>query len=154
MSETEADAATETLVVERELPHPPEKIWRALTSAALVADWLMPNDFAAEPGRRFQFRAQPMPHWDGVVDGEVLAVEPPSRLSYRWDTGADPAHGLRTIVTFTLTPTAGGTMVRMEQAGFRPGEEDNLRGARFGWERMLGGLERVTVTLGEQGAGT
>ena len=51
MSETEAGAATETLVVERELPHKPEKIWRALTTPALIADWLMPNDFAPEPGR-------------------------------------------------------------------------------------------------------
>ena len=145
---TAAEAALETLVVERELPHPPEKIWRALTTSALIADWLMPNDFAPEPGRKFAFRTQPMPHWDGVIDGEVLTVEPPSRLAYRWDAGADPAHGLRTVVTFTLTPVAGGTRLRMEQAGFRPGQENNLKGARFGWERMLGGLERVLGALG------
>ena len=149
MTDIAAEAALETLVVERDLPHPPEKIWRALTTSALVADWLMPNDLAPEPGRRFQFRAQPMPQWDGVVDGEVLVVEPPVRLAYRWDAGADPTHGLRTVVTFTLTPVAGGTRVRMEQAGFRPGQENNLKGARFGWERMLGALERVAGTLAD-----
>ena len=142
-----AQATLETLVVERELPHPPEKIWRALTSSALIAEWLMPNDFAPEPGRKFAFRTQPMPHWDGVVDGEVLEVEPPTRLAYRWDAGADPAAGLRTIVTFTLTPVAGGTRLRMEQSGFRPGQENGLKGARFGWERMLGELERVAGGL-------
>jgi uncharacterized protein YndB with AHSA1/START domain len=149
MTDAAAQTIAETLVVERELPHPPEKVWRALTESALIADWLMPNDFAPEPGRSFAFRAQPMPHWDGIVDGEVLTVEPPALLAYRWDTGADPARGLRTIVTFTLTPVAGGTRVRMEQAGFRAGEENNLRGARFGWERMLGDLARVTGTLGD-----
>jgi uncharacterized protein YndB with AHSA1/START domain len=149
MSDAATEAATEILTVERELPHPPEKIWRVLTESALIADWLMPNDFAPEAGRSFAFRAAPMPHWNGVVDGEVLAVEPPALLVYRWDTGADPGRGLRTIVTFTLTPIAGGTRLRMEQAGFRAGEENNLKGARFGWERMLGDLERVTGTLGD-----
>jgi uncharacterized protein YndB with AHSA1/START domain len=153
MTDTATEAALETLVVERDLPHPPEKIWRALTTSALIADWLMPNDFAPERGRKVAFRAKPMPHWDGVIDGEVLEVEPPVRLAYRWDAGADPAAGLRTIVTFTLTQVAGDTRVRMEQAGFRPGQENNLKGARFGWERMLGDLERVAGALADGGSG-
>lgn len=144
-----AEAVADTLVVERDLPFPPERVWRALTENALVADWLMPGDFTPEPGRAFTFRAAPTPHWDGIVDGEVLAVEPPLRLAYRWNTGADPSKGLRTIVTFTLTRTGGGTRLRMEQAGFRPGEEIYLKGARFGWERMLGALERVTGAIGD-----
>ena len=67
---------TRTLVVERVIPHPPEKVWRALTQTALLEDWLMKNDFTPTVGAKFTFRTQPMPHWNGVVECEVLAVEP------------------------------------------------------------------------------
>ena len=136
------------VLVERVLPHPPEKIWRALTQAPLIADWLMENDFQPVVGHRFQLRTAPMPHWNGVVDCEVLAVEPCRRLAYRWDTsGAGATGGLRTVVTWLLTPVAGGTSVRMEQAGFRPEEEANYRGAAHGWQRFVDGLERVAGGL-------
>ena len=92
---------TRTLTVERDLPHPPAKVWRALTQSALLADWLMANDFAPRVGHKFNFRSTPMPQWNGVIDCEVLAVEPEKRLSYRW-----AALGLETVVTFTLTPNA------------------------------------------------
>jgi hypothetical protein len=42
---TKPAAATRSLVVEREMPHPPEKIWRALTQGPLIEEWLMKNDF-------------------------------------------------------------------------------------------------------------
>ena len=145
MSET---AATETLVLEREMPHPPEKIWRALTQGPLIEEWLMQNNFQPVVGRKFQFRADPSPHWNGVTDSEVLVVEPHQRLSYRWDaSGSEAATGLKTIVTWTLTPTGGGTLVRMEQSGFRPEDQRNFQGAQYGWQRFLAGLERVTATL-------
>ena len=50
--------ASRTIVVERTMPHPPEKIWRALTSAELVGQWLMNNDFQPVVGHRFNFRAE------------------------------------------------------------------------------------------------
>jgi uncharacterized protein YndB with AHSA1/START domain len=65
---TELAAATRSLVVEREMPHPLEKIWRALTSGPLIEEWLMKNDFQPVVGHTFNFRATPMPHWNGVVD--------------------------------------------------------------------------------------
>ena len=68
--------ATRSVVIERTMPHPPEKIWRALTQGALLEEWLMRNDFQAVVGHKFEFRATPVPHWDGVVHGEVLVVEP------------------------------------------------------------------------------
>ena len=68
--------ATRSLVVEREMPHPPEKIWRALTQGALIEEWLMKNDFQPVVGHRFNFRTTPMPRWNGILDCEVLAVEP------------------------------------------------------------------------------
>jgi uncharacterized protein YndB with AHSA1/START domain len=140
--------AERSLVVERDLPHPPEKIWRALTQPALLQEWLMPNDFEPVVGRRFNFRAAPMAHWNGVTDCEVLAVEPHRRLSYTWNaSGAEAANGLKTVVTWTLTPTQAGTHVRMEQSGFRPEEEANYRGAGYGWQKFVGGLERVVAGL-------
>lgn len=141
-------AATRSLVVEREMPHPPEKIWRALTQSPLIEGWLMKNDFQPVVGHRFNLRATPGPHWNGVTDCEVLVVEPNARLSYSWNaSGEEAAGGLKTVVTWTLTPTKGGTHVRMEQSGFRAEEEANYKGASYGWQRFLGGLERVVAGL-------
>lgn len=142
------DQGTRSLVIERELPFPAERVWRALTDPSLLAEWLMANDFVAQVGHRFNFRATPQPHWNGVTDCEVLALEPGRRIAYRWDpTGADAASGLRTVVTWTLTPTPRGVMLRLEQSGFRPQDERNLAGARYGWDRFVGGLERVVAGL-------
>src|SRR5271156_7213710 len=107
-------APTRTLVIEREIPLPPEKIWRALTQGALIEEWLMKNDFPPAVGHHFSFRSTPVPGWDGVIESEVLAIEPNSRLSYSWGT-----MGTTSVVTWTLTPTNAGTRVRMEQTGFR-----------------------------------
>ena len=142
------DAASRSLVVEREMPHPPEKVWRALTQAPLIGEWLMKNDFQPVVGHRFNFRATPMPHWNGVVDGQVLVVEPYERLSYSWNaSGDEAAGGLKTVVTWTLTPTKGGVLVRMEQSGFRPEEDANYQGASYGWQKYIGVLERVAAGL-------
>jgi uncharacterized protein YndB with AHSA1/START domain len=134
---TETENGT-TLTIERDLPHPPEKVWRALTQSALIADWLMANDFAPQVGHKFNFRSTPMPNWNGVVDCQVLIVEPEKRLSYTWGS-----LGLESVVTFTLTPTATGTHLRMEQSGFKSEEDNNYRGANYGWQRFLTNLERV-----------
>jgi uncharacterized protein YndB with AHSA1/START domain len=136
---------TRSLVIERELPHAPEKIWRAPTSGPLMAQWLMKNDFLPLVGHKFQFRATPTPQWNGVIDCEVLAVESNKRLSYSWNSsGAEAATGLTSVVTWTLTPTSsGGVLLRLEQSGFRPDDERNYQGASFGWPRFLASLERL-----------
>jgi uncharacterized protein YndB with AHSA1/START domain len=144
------ETSTETLsvVIEREIPHPPEKIWRALTQPHLIEEWLMKNDFQPVVGHRFNFRATPMPHWNGVTDCQVLVVEPNERLSYSWNaSGEEAAKGLKTVVTWTLTPTTGGVLVRMEQSGFRPEDDAGYQGASYGWQRFVGGLERVAAGL-------
>jgi uncharacterized protein YndB with AHSA1/START domain len=137
-----------SVVIERELPHPPEKVWRALTQSALMDEWLMKNDFQPVVGHRFNFRADPMPHWNGVTDCEVLVVEPHKRLSYTWNSsGEEAASGLKTVVDWTLTPTKNGVLLRMEQSGFRPDQENNYRGANYGWQKFVAGLERVLTNL-------
>jgi uncharacterized protein YndB with AHSA1/START domain len=139
---------TRSIVIERDMPHPPEKIWRALTQGALLEEWLMQNDFQPVVGHKFNFRAPPQPGWNGVVDCEVLIVEPNERLSYRWNaSGEAAANGLKSVVTWTLTPAKGGTHLRMEHAGFRSEDESNFRGASHGWQRFFGGLERVLSGL-------
>ena len=124
---------TRSVVVERELAHPPEKIWRALTQPHLIAEWLMNSDFAPVVGHRFDFRAD----W-GSVGCEVLEVEPNETLSYTW-----AAMGLDSVVTWTLTPTGSGTVLRMEQAGFRADQEQAFQGAKYGWAKFLAALETV-----------
>lgn len=142
MSET--SAATRSVVVEKEFAHAPEKVWRALTEGELIRQWLMENDFEPEQGRQFQFRAQPMPGWSGLIDCEVLALTPLERLSYSWAT-----MGTVTVVTWTLTPTPGGTLVRMEQSGFGADQEAAYKGATYGWRRFLGEMERVVGEMRE-----
>jgi uncharacterized protein YndB with AHSA1/START domain len=88
------------------------------------------------------------PHWSGVVDGQVLIVEPNERLSYSWNaSGDEAASGLKTVVTWTLTPTKGGTHLRVEQQGFPPEDERNYQGASYGWQRYVAGLEQVIAKL-------
>jgi uncharacterized protein YndB with AHSA1/START domain len=89
-----------------------------------------------------------MPHWNGVLDCEVLVVEPRKRLAYSWNASGEEAEGgLKTVVTWTLTPTEGGTHVRMEQSGFRPDEENSFKGAAYGWQRYIGALEQAVARL-------
>ena len=138
MNETSAE--TRSVVVEREFPHPPEKLWRALTQPHLIEEWLMKNDFAPTVGHRFNLRGD----WGGVLDCEVLAVEPHKTLSYTWNHAhADPAFNLQSVVTFTLTPTRTGTQLRMEQVGFRPEQKQAYGGAHAGWKQFFTRLDEV-----------
>ena len=138
-------AATRTLVIEREMPHPPGKIWRALTEGALIKEWLMENDFQPAVGHRFTFRAKPVAKWNGIIDCEVLLFEPNQKLSYTWGS-----LGVGTIVAWTLIPTSTGTIVRMEQSGFGPDQDANYKGANWGWQKFIGNLERVVADLENQ----
>jgi uncharacterized protein YndB with AHSA1/START domain len=133
---------TRSVVVEREFAHPPEKVWRALTESTLIEQWLMKNDFQPVPGRSFTLHAEPVPNWTGVIDCEVVAVEPGRVLSYTWAT-----LGVETVVTFTLTPAGAGTRLRMEQSGFSPDQEANYKGATYGWRRFIAGMEAVVDRL-------
>src|SRR5215471_11777407 len=131
---------TRSVVVEREIPHPPEKIWRALTQPHLIEEWLMRNDFQPVVGHRFNLRGD----WGGVLDCEVLAVEPNKTLSYTWNhTHADAAYNMESVVTFTLSPTRTGTRLRMEQVGFRPDQRQAYGGAKVGWQQTFAKLEQV-----------
>jgi uncharacterized protein YndB with AHSA1/START domain len=124
---------TRTVTVERDIPFPPEKIWRALTEPHLIEEWLMKNDFALDVGRAFKLTGD----W-GSVDCEVLEIEPNRLLSYSWN-----AMGLESTVTFTLTKTGAGTRLRVDQVGFRADQEQAFRGAQYGWQKFFANLEEL-----------
>jgi len=139
---TSAAIETRAVVVERDIAHPPEKLWRALTQPHLIEEWLMKNDFAPAVGHRFNLRGD----WGGVIDCEVLVVEPNKELSYTWNfKHDDAAFNMESVVTFTLTPTGTGTHLRMEQVGFRPDQKQAIGGARVGWQQMLAKLEQIVA---------
>jgi uncharacterized protein YndB with AHSA1/START domain len=138
------NTATETrsVVVEREVAFPPEKIWRALTQPHLIEEWLMKNDFKPITGHRFNLRKNPQPDVSIVVDCQVLAIEPNKTLSYTW-----AAYGLESVVTWTLTPTSTGTHLRMEQSGFRPDQQQAYQGAKYGWQEYFAALEQMLARI-------
>ncbi|HEY3777753.1 MAG TPA: SRPBCC domain-containing protein [Rhizomicrobium sp.] len=129
---------TRSVVVEREIPHPPQKIWRALTQPHLIEEWLMKNDFRPVVGHRFNFRRSPRDDVNITVDCQVQVVEPNKTLSYTWT-----AFDLESVVTWTLTPTAAGTRLRMEQSGFRLDQKRAYHGARAGWQQFFAELDQV-----------
>lgn len=132
---------TRSIMVERELAHPPERIWRALTQPELIAEWLMKFDFAPVVGHRFGVTQE----W-GSIDCEVLEVEPERTLSYSWGD-----HDLASVVTWRLTPTGRGTLLRMEQSGFTPDQPRYYHGAKAGWPRFLDNLEALLARIADRG---
>jgi uncharacterized protein YndB with AHSA1/START domain len=137
---------TREIRLERRYRQPPRTVWRWLSSSEAMAQWLMPNTFEPRVGHRFEFRARPAPGFDGIVRCEVLEVDPPKRLAFTWVGG-----GLDTVVRFDLVPDDGGTLLRLEHAGFA-----GVKGALLshllgnGWKGML---ERKLPALLDQGDG-
>jgi len=134
------------------IPQPPEQVWRALTVSDTLAEWMFPNDFEPRIGHQFTFRvpANPKLNFDGItVNCEVLECEPPTRLAFSWSAG-----GLvDTRVSFQLEPDGEGTRVLFEHSGFdvsQPWVEQALRGAEFGWKKMLGQLPVVVAGLADK----
>ena len=134
----------DTIHVEYELPHAPEKVWRALTDAKLLGAWLMSNDIRPVVGHRFTFKAQPMPGWDGTVHCEVLEADAPKKLRYTWVGGSD-ANRIDTVVTWTLAATSTGTKLTLDHSGFSPRNTLAFEGLGKGWRGKVG--ERISEIL-------
>jgi uncharacterized protein YndB with AHSA1/START domain len=138
-----AKAVTQSISLQYDLPHPPVKVWRALTEPELLAAWLMATDLPPLVGHSFTFKAPPTPWWDGIVRCEVLELDLHKRLRYSWRSGPESS-GLDTVVTWTLTPTpTGGTRLALEHSGFLPAQASAFDGASKGWQRMVGELGEV-----------
>ncbi len=131
-----APSQTESISFEFDLRHSPEKVWRALTDPALLTEWLLPVlDLKLEHGAAFTFKAPPQPGWDGTVNCRFREIEAQRKLSWSWVVG-----DIDTVVTFTLTATAGGTRLTLVQSGFKPDQQRNFGGAKYGWKMMGGKL--------------
>ena len=127
---------TESISFDFDLHHPPEKVWRALTTPALLAEWLLPViGLELEPGAAFRFKAPPQPEWDGTVNCRMLEIDARRKLSWAWVVG-----DIDTVVTFTLAPTESGTRLSIVQSGFKSHQKRNVAGARYGWKMMGGKL--------------
>jgi uncharacterized protein YndB with AHSA1/START domain len=122
-----------------------DKLWSALTDSSKLAKWVaniqtgqpMENNFKPVVGHRFQFRTQPNAYWDGIIEGEVLIVDEPSRVSYTWVSG-----GEKHTITWTLQDLGDGKVnLHLEQTGIS--NEPALAGAKYGWSKWCGELEKV-----------
>jgi uncharacterized protein YndB with AHSA1/START domain len=136
----------------RDYPHPPSKVWRALTDPALIVLWAMrPEGLSTEVGTRFKFIAKPQPGWRGFVECEVLEAREPSVFRYSW---VGDEKGDVTEVTYRLEPHAGGTRLTFQHTGFT-----GIGGfflAKFmmgpGWKKMLSVLiPAVLNDVGDDG---
>lgn len=136
------------------VPQSPGRVWRALATRAALADWMYPNDFEPRVGHHFTFRvpANPKVGFDGlVVHCEVVECEPPRRLVFSWSVGGPVVD---TRVSFRLEPDGDGTRIHFEHAGFdvsQPQGGQALRGAEFGWAKMLKQLAVVAAGLAADG---
>ena len=121
-----------------------EKLWAALTDSNQLAKWVanihtgegMENNFKPVVGHRFQFRTTPTEYWNGIIEGEVLAVEEPYRLSFTWNGGEQHT------VTWTLQDLGNGIVnLHLEQTGISG--QPALNGARYGWGKWIESLKKL-----------
>jgi Uncharacterized conserved protein len=125
-----------TLTLDFEYKTTIEKLWSALTDSSKLAKWTLENDFKPIVGHQFTFRAQPSEYWDGIIQGEVLIVEEPTRLSYTW------AGGEKHTVTWTLQDLGDGRVnLHLEQTGISG--TPALNGAKYGWTNWNQELEKL-----------
>lgn len=136
------------VVVVRELPHAPEKVWRALTTPHLLSEWLGKTDLEPVIGHRFGVEITPQAGRSLAFNCEVIVVETNRVLVYSWNSlGNGSSSGLRSSVRWELTPTTVGTLLRMEQSGFDTDQPLYLHGARMGWPHFVTRLEGLLVRM-------
>lgn len=143
---------SETVVLDFEIKSPIERVWHALTDPATLSQWMMfeIGDFKPVVGHPFQFRSPPVPGWEGMLDGEILEVDAPHRLSYTW-VGGPEGLVVHTTVTWTLRHADGVTHLHLEHSGFQSSAKQAIGGARYGWTRMAEKLQAVLEAEGRPG---
>lgn len=131
---------TRTIKLKTVLPYPPEKVWQALIDAKLLGSWFMKNDIEPKLDHYFTFRMAPQKGWDGITHCHITAIEPQKHIAYTYrgeatgekalacagihsDTADKMTKGifakLDTVLSFTLEPTCNGTILKMEQSGYK-----------------------------------
>jgi uncharacterized protein YndB with AHSA1/START domain len=155
MSDAALQSDTQEIVVEANLPHAPEAIWKALTAGELIGRWLQmtPTGFEAVKGKHFTYQTTAAGAWDGVIHCQVLEVILHERLVYSWKGGhaSNVGYGslLDTVVTWTLSRVERGTRLRMVHSGFvLPRNDSAYKNMSGGWKKVV---PRVGEIAGEQG---
>jgi uncharacterized protein YndB with AHSA1/START domain len=125
-----------SITLTRSYPHPPEKVWKAISNSEALAKWLMPNNFKLELGHRFYFQTKKQPGFDGNVSCEVLGFEEGRFLEYSWQGGPMKTP---TIVRWELEPTSEGTLVKLHHSGFEGWVNEIFVRMilRLGWKNLL-----------------
>lgn len=149
MSDIAVKPHTRSIVVDEVFPHKPEILWKAITTGALMARWIMePDGFEPVVGNQFTYRTTPAGKWDGLIRCRVLEVVPNERFSYAWTGGHEDNVGygskLDTVVTFTLKKVQTGTRLHVEHAGFvLPRNDTAYNNMSGGWVRCVEKLDGV-----------
>ena len=134
------DEKTGTVTLERELPAPPERVFRALTNPDDLATWwkgmhgISRAVMDLRPGGKYRFEYA-MPNGQiAVVHGIVREVESPRRLVMTWFSPDHP--NLETVVSFHLEPKGKGTLLKLRHTGLT--DPKALEGHLQGWLEALG----------------
>ncbi|MFL2132826.1 metalloregulator ArsR/SmtB family transcription factor [Desemzia sp. FAM 24101] len=138
----EEQKMTADVTLDFQLTSPIEVVWSALTNSDMLAQWIWDNNFKPVEGQEFQFRSEPNEYWDGIVNGEVIEVNEPHKLSYTWASA-----GETTTVTWTLTANEEGTALHFEQTGFSEetkAAKGAIEGAKYSWMEFG---KKLTVLL-------
>jgi uncharacterized protein YndB with AHSA1/START domain len=109
---------TDPIDLRFELDEPADKVWRALTTPALLARWLGPNDIHAKVGARFTVQTGEGANDNGAADCEVLDLEPGRLLRFSWREAGPDGVCFDSVVTFVLTATGEGSHLRLTHDGF------------------------------------
>lgn len=139
------------LSVERDLPAPIDRVWRAFVDPSVLASWFWPPRFgttvatANVVGGRYRIDGSK----GGIaVSGEYLERQRPTRLAFTWRWDGDPR---RTVVTVDLSEQAFGTRLVLRHGGFtdEPTRDDHVQGWSDGLDRLREWLARAADGAGE-----
>ena len=144
MSDAASQHGTQDIVIDEVFLHPPETIWKTLTTGELIARWLgmAPTGFEPMNGKQFTFQTTPAGAWDGVIHCQVLEVIPNERFAFSWKGGHEGNVGygsrLETVVTFTLSRVENGTRLRLVHSGFiTPKNDSALKNMGEAWPKVV-----------------
>jgi uncharacterized protein YndB with AHSA1/START domain len=148
----EQGAVTETrnITTEKELDHPVDAVWRAMTDSEWLAVWFFPNDIKPVEKHSFTIWSRPIERWDGEFQCKVLAVEPGKMLQFSWKGGHEElkgfGHYMDVVVTWTIAELPGGhTHFHFVQEGIEAGPAADVL-----YDIMLKGADSVLRSLAKR----